>query len=449
MKKLYQCDTAFLWVYVAISEKSGDDIMKHQGLMLPKYRLVWEGIFIGVLSGAVTIFYRWLLGICENGRGELLSFIKTRGEWIFLWFLILAAICWIVSVLLKKEPMISGSGIPQIEGEFHDKLKANPLKVLILKIFGGSLSILSGLSLGREGPSIQLGGMGGLFVSQKLHREGEEKNFLLLCGAAAGLSAAFNAPLAGVLFAIEEVYKKVSPSLLFSVMVSSVCADFLSKLFFGTAPVFHFPLSAQFSLEQYWILIVIGALAGLLGWGYNKTLLFGQKQFQKISKPFFRLLIVFFGAGILALFLPQVLGGGHSMIEWLSEPEFYVSFGVLLLVMKFLFSVMSFASGAPGGIFFPLLVMGAYIGAIMGTFSIELLGWNGELLFQFVVLAMAGYFTAIVHAPITGIILLCEMTGNFGNLLPISLVCIVSYIVTKSVGNKPIYDSLLERMLSK
>ncbi len=423
--------------------------MKHQGLTPPKYRLIWEGVLIGVLSGAVTIFYRWLLGICENGRGELLSFFATGIEKIIFWFFILGGICWIVSVLLKKEPMISGSGIPQIEGEFHEKLKANPVRVLFLKIIGGSLSILGGLSLGREGPSIQLGGMGGLFVSQKLHRDGEEKNFLLLCGAAAGLSAAFNAPLAGVLFAVEEVYKTISPSLLFSVMVSSVSADFLSKLFFGTESVFSFPFTAQIPLEQYWILILLGVLVGLLGFVFNKTLLFGQKQIQKMKNPFIRLLIPFFSAGVLAVFLPQVLGGGHSMIELLCEPEFYLPFGILLLVVKFLFSVLSFGSGAPGGIFFPLLVLGAYIGAITGTLAIEMFGLNPELLFQFVVLAMAGYFTAIVHAPITGIILLCEMTGNFGNLLPISMVCIVSYIVTKSVGNKPIYDSLLERMLKK
>ncbi|MBO5408238.1 MAG: ClC family H(+)/Cl(-) exchange transporter [Clostridia bacterium] len=423
--------------------------MKHQGLTPPRYRLIWEGILIGILSGAVTIFYRWLLGICESGRGNLLSFFTAGIDRMILWFLILVVIAWVVSLLLQKEPMISGSGIPQIEGEFHDKLKANPLRVLCLKMIGGSLSILGGLSLGREGPSIQLGGMGGMFVSNRLHREGEEKNFLLLCGAAAGLSAAFNAPLAGVLFAIEEVYKTISPSLLFSVMVSSVSADYLSKLCFGTNSVFSFPLTAQIPLEHYWILLVVGVVVGLLGFVYNKTLLFTQKQFQKLSKPFFRLLIPFVLAGILGFYFPQVLGGGHNMVELLLEPEFYISFGLGLLLVKFVFSVISFGSGAPGGIFFPLLVLGAYIGAITGTVTIEILGLDSALLYQFVVLAMAGYFTAIVHAPLTGIILLCEMTGSFTNLLPVSLVCIVSYIVTKSVGNKPIYDSLLERMLEK
>ena len=421
--------------------------MKHKTLAPPEYRLIWEGIFIGVLSGGVTIFYRWLLGICESGRGQLISFFGQEIKGLALWFLILVGIAWVVSVLLKKEPMISGSGIPQIEGEFHDKLKQHPIKVLVFKILGGSLSILGGLSLGREGPSIQLGGMGGLLVSDRFRRDGEERRFLLLCGAAAGLSAAFNAPLAGVLFAVEEIYKTVSPSLLFSVMVSSVSADYLSKLFFGAEPVFSFPLTAQIPLEHYWLLILMGILIGILGWGYNKTLLFSQKQFKKIKKPFFRLLIPFLLAGILGICVPEVLGGGHSMIERLLEPQFIISTGILLLVIKFLFSVISFGSGAPGGIFFPLLVLGAYIGTITGSVSIGAFGLNGDMLYQFTVLAMAGYFTAIVHAPLTGIILLCEMTGTFSHILPMCVVCIVSYIVTKRIGNKPIYDSLLERML--
>ena len=423
--------------------------MKHQTLNPPKYRLIWEGIVIGVLSGLVTIFYRWLLGICENGRGKLLSFFGKGIGWMVLWFLILVALAWVVSRLFQKEPMISGSGIPQIEGEFHEKFRQKPLRVLLLKMLGGSLSILGGLSLGREGPSIQLGGMGGLMVADRLHRDGEEKRFLLLCGASAGLSAAFNAPLAGVLFAVEEIYKTISPSLLFSVMVSSVCADFLSKIFFGTKAVFSFPLEAQLPLEQYWMLLLLGVLVGVLGTVYNKSLLFTQKQFQKIKKPFLRLLIPFLIAGVLGFCLPQVLGGGHSMVELLMEPEFVLSFGLLLLLAKFLFSMISFGSGAPGGIFFPLLVLGAYIGVLAGTPLIDGLGLSHEFLSQFAVLAMAGFFTAIVHAPITGIILLCEMTGNFGNILPICLVCIVSYIVTKMLGNKPIYDSLLERMIGK
>ncbi len=423
--------------------------MKHQTLEKPKYRLIWQGILIGIFSGLMAVFYRWLLGVSEDGRNQVLQFLQKTPALMIVWFLLLVAIAWVVSRLLKSEPMISGSGIPQLEGEFHGKFVAKPFKVLALKMIGGALSVFSGLSLGREGPSIQLGAMGGRILSDGFKRDGEEKNFLLLCGASAGLSAAFNAPLAGVLFAVEEVYKTISPSLLFSVMVSSVTADFISKLFFGTGSVFSFPAFSEIPLSCYWLLLLLGLILGVLGLCYNKTLLWTQKQYQKLKYPFLKLLIPFLLAGVLGIMLPLVLGGGHKMVEHLEQPGLLLSSMLILLIAKFLFSMLSFGSGAPGGIFFPLLVLGAYIGAIFATVAISALSLPTDMLFAFVIMAMAGYFTAIVHAPVTGILLLCEMTGSFGNILPMAVVCTVSYLVTHRLANQPIYDSLLERMLKK
>ena len=423
--------------------------MKQENLMSRKKGLIWEGMLIGIFSGGMAAFYRWLLGVCDEERRTLLSFFGQNIWRMLLWMVILIGIVWIVSVLCRKEPMISGSGIPQIEGEFHGKLKANPIRVIAMKLLGGSLSILGGLSLGREGPSVQIGGMGGAFLSDRFRREGEEKQFLLLCGAAAGLSAAFNAPLAGILFAVEEIYKSVSPPFLFSVMISSVAADYLSKICFGTGTVFAFPLLAQIPLQDYWLLLLLGIIVGVFGTVYNKTLLFTKKQYDKIRHPFVRVLIPFLVAGILGFTLPQVLGGGHRMVEMLTQPGWMVSSIAVLLLVKFLFSMLSFGSGAPGGIFFPLLVLGAYIGAIYAQIAIGFWGVDGAALYSLIVMAMAGYFTSIVHAPITGIVLLCEMTGSFQNLLPISFVCTVSYLVTNLMKNQPIYDSLLERILNQ
>ena len=137
------------------------------------------------------------------------------------------------------------------------------------------------------------------------------------------------------------------------------------------------------------------------------------------------------------------------MVEMLTQPGWMVSSIAVLLLVKFLFSMLSFGSGAPGGIFFPLLVLGAYIGAIYAQIAIGFWGVDGAALYSLIVMAMAGYFTSIVHAPITGIVLLCEMTGSFQNLLPISFVCTVSYLVTNLMKNQPIYDSLLERILNQ
>lgn len=409
------------------------------------YRYVWQGALIGLFSGAIAIIYRILLGYAETFRGTLLSSFGYYPLRIGIWLLLLIGIAWIVSIFLKKEPLISGSGIPQVEGEYMGHFFANHWKVLFYKIIGGFLCILGGLSLGREGPSVQLGAMGAKVIYTPLKRDEEENKFLLLCGAAAGLSAAFNAPVAGVLFAIEEVHKKVSPPLLFSVMVASVVADFCSKLVFGGGTVFAFSQLAPIPLEQYWLILIFGVVLGILGSGFNWALLFSQKQFGLVKRPFVRLLITFVLAGILGFTMPQVLGGGHSMMELLTDAKLTVSLIAVFLVIKFLFSVTSFGSGAPGGIFFPLLVQGAYVGALFGS----LCSVQSQTLETFMVLGMAGFFTSIVHAPVTGIILICEMTGDFGNLLPLATVSIVSYFVSNLCKNRPIYDSLLERMLKK
>lgn len=421
--------------------------MNEQISMKKTVYYLWKGLSIGLFAGAISILYRILLGLAESWREKGLEFFQTSWITIVILAILLLSLAGIVRFFLKTEPLIGGSGIPQVEGEYRGKLQSNPGKVLVCKIVGGFLSILGGLSLGREGPSVQLGAMGANLICKPFKTEEEDKDIFLLCGAAAGLSAAFNAPLAGVLFAIEEVHKKVSPKLLFSVMVSSVTADFISKCVFGVSPVFSFPQFAELPLKSYWILLLFGIVLGILGSGFNTALLFAQKQFLRLKDSFWRLAIVFLLSGVLAFVLPQVLGGGHSMIELLSHRQLTLTaIGVLLLV-KFLFSVISFGSGAPGGIFFPLLVQGAYIGAIFASLFVSLGVIEQNVFFAFAVLSMAGFFTSIVHAPLTGIVLICEMTGGFGNLLPITIVCIVSYLTTSVCKNRPIYDSLLERMM--
>ncbi|MDR3073803.1 MAG: chloride channel protein, partial [Deltaproteobacteria bacterium] len=150
----------------------------------------------------------------------------------------------------------------------------------------------------------------------------------------------------------------------------------------------------------------------------------------------------------VGFFFPQALGSGHAL---LNEITLSAAIGLLLLllVVKFLFSLLSFASGAPGGIFFPLLVMGALIGAVFGLIAIRGLGVDEGLFFSFVCLSMTGFFSAIVRAPITGILLLTEMTGSFAHLLPFALVSMTAYIVANAMKNPPVYDALLEAMLRR
>ena len=411
--------------------------------------LTGEGFLVGIVAGIVVLLYRVVLEYAGKGMEWVLGYARTYPVIAGLWFFVLFAMACIVGKLVKYEPMISGSGIPQVEGEMMGKLDQVWWKVLPAKFLGGFLSLFSGLSLGREGPSIQIGAMAGKAVSKALDREKTEEKYLLTCGASAGLAAAFHAPLAGVMFSLEEIHKNFSVSVLISVMTASITADYISSQFMGFDSVFQFDIGLEVEPQYYWHIVILGILLGLLGAFYNKMTLWVQGLYKKNKSlnETTRLLIPFLLAGVLGLVMPEILGSGHHLIDQAASGSMVLPALLFLLAAKFLFSLICFGSGAPGGIFFPLLVLGALIGGAYSTFAAEFLGLDASYISNFVLLAMAGYFTAIVRAPITGIILIFEMTGQVSQMLSMSLVAIVAYLTATAVKSEPIYESLLGNLL--
>ena len=227
--------------------------------------------------------------------------------------------------------------------------------------------------------------------------------------------------------------------------------EFISKNVFGLSPVFDFHLKAALPLVHYWMLILLGILLGLCGAFYNFIMLKGQDLFGAMKKipAKYRIVFPFVVSGIVCYTLPSILAGGHAMISLITGHTLLVSTMLLLLVAKFFFSAFCFGSGAPGGIFFPLLILGAYLGAIYGTLVIQASGIPSYYLVNFITISMAGFFTAIVRAPITGILLIAEMTGTFEHFLSLAVVCIISYLVAHLLKSEPIYESLLGRILAK
>ena len=411
--------------------------------------LITEGLCVGLIGGFIVLLYRVALTFAGNWLIKILSYIKGNPFRCAVWFLILMALAWIVGRLVKWEPMISGSGIPQVEGEVSGRLSQNWKRVLPAKFAGGFLCMLGGLSLGREGPSIQLGAMAGQGISRALGRGKREEKFLMTCGASAGLSAAFHAPLAGMMFAVEEIHKTFSIPILLPVMTASVTADYIASHILGLDPVFHFQITEYLPQNYYWLLILLGILVGVSGVFYNWGMLKAQELYRKIPllKETGRLLIAFLTAGVLGLVMPSVLGSGSGLIASLTKGEMVLGMVVLTLVVKFLFSAVSFGSGAPGGIFFPLLILGALLGAVFAMTGAEFFGLDPVYINNFILLGMTGFFTAIVRAPLTGIILLFEMSGSISQMLSLSIVSVTAYIVATLMRSEPIYDSLLKRIL--
>jgi H+/Cl- antiporter ClcA len=416
-----------------------------------RLKLVFEGMGIGIITGFLVVLYRVMLEKAGLMLTQIYHHLVLKPMLTLLWIGALIIIGYVVGLLVKNEPMISGSGIPQVEGVLLRKLSMNWWKVIIGKFVGGVLVIGSGLSMGREGPSVQLGAAVGQGFSKVLKRIKIEEKYLITSGASAGLAAAFSAPLAGVMFALEEVHKNFSPLVLLSTLSAALSADFVTSEFFGLKPVLNFANLHDFPLKYYILIILLGVVIGVLGGVFNKTLLKTQDLYAKqqwLSKRYW-IIIPLLLSVFLGFYLPQVLGGGHELIASLVKENLTLGFLLTLLIAKFLFTMICYGSGAPGGIFLPLLAMGALIGNVYGVAIVHLFHLDTTYINNFIILAMAGYFTAIVRAPITGTILITEMTGSFTHFLSLAVVSISAYIVADLLGSKPIYESLLEKILRK
>ncbi|WP_458404428.1 ClC family H(+)/Cl(-) exchange transporter [Methanobrevibacter sp.] len=411
------------------------------------FRLTLQGILVGIFAGLMVCLYRFLLAGSETVLRDYLSMIHENVLYIVLFFISLAVMGFLIDWIIKWENDSSGSGIPQVYAEVKGHMEANWAKVLVSKIVAGVITALGGLSLGPEGPSVQIGGMAGKGVAKLFNGSKTDELRLILVGSAVGITAAFNAPLAGVLFVFEEINHGFDKTLVFIALVSAIVSDFISKAIFGQATILSFPIY-NIPLESYWILVVLGILIGFLGYVYNVGMMKSSDIVSRLEIPsWLKFVLVFMVSGVVALTIPEISDGGHFMMDMLDLAIPSLGVLVLLLVLKYLFSMFSFSSGAPGGIFLPILVLGAYIGAVFGSVAVPVLGLEHDLIYKFIVVSMAGFFAATVRSPITGIVLLAEMSGSTESLVAMIIVSLIAYVIPTLLGNEPIYESLYDRLL--
>ena len=250
---------------------------------------------------------------------------------------------------------------------------------------------------------------------------------------------------------LEELHKNFNKYVVIGGMMSGITADITSKLFFGTSPVFSLGELERLPARQSFWLLFLGAALGLLAVLFNKCIIFGSNNYEKVFRlpEIFKGVPAFILTGIIALTLPVLLGGGHSLIDGLAVSGYGIGFLLLLLVVKFLFTQFCFASKSPGGIFLPLLSIGAVVGAVYSLVLTRYFGVDGRFMSFFIAVSLAGFFGAVTKAPITGIILVCEMTGNFNQFLYLAVVSIAAFIVTEVCHCGPVYEMLLQNTLAK
>ena len=416
-----------------------------------------EGVGVGIAAGLSVGAFRYLLavsGAFRQGLCEAVSIAAAQGRWLWpiLYMSAFFIIAWLLAKIVAREPMCTGSGIPQVKGVLMGKMSMSWASVLVAKIAGGVLAIGAGMSLGREGPSVQLGacaGQGIGHLSQSFHR-GLEARTLLVAGAGAGLAAAFNAPLAGVIFGLEELQRTFSAAALLVSITAAVTATAVTGLFFGSSPVFSLGYLLPMPLDMLGWLAGLGLFVGTLGRMFNPSLLWAQDFYERLGlKGMYKPLLPLLLAACLGFVLPEILGGGSHLVDALAVESYSLAFLCLLFAGKFLFTMLCFGSGVPGGIFLPMLVLGALGGAIFGNLLAGAGLFPAMYLPDMIVFGMAAYFAVVAKSPVTGSVLIMEMTGSFQHMLALLIVSLSAYAVSDLTGGRPVYVQLLGRMLRK
>lgn len=406
--------------------------------------LALNSILVGLAAGLVVSCYRWLIPVIGSrvsaafdwGRESFLS-----GAAVVLGMLAAGAAA---SAMVRREPMIGGSGIPQVAGTMSGHFKMNWLRVLVYKFLGGLITLGGGLTLGREGPSVQIGASVAQGYCKATERTRSEERYLIAGGAAAGLAAAFNAPISGLLFALEEVHRSFSSLAMVSALSAALASNFVSGMILGVKPVLDIPKLPQMRPEIYWLIILLGITIGLSGVLFNFLIVKGKALYAKLPIPaFLKPMIPFLLTALAVLWQPSLFGAGDHFIflpngQNLPPQELLLIYGVKLILL-----LTAFCSGLPGGIFFPLLILGSLVGNCFGSICAGAGLIEADWIIVFSVIAMSGHFAAIVRSPITGIMLMVEMTGSFSYLLPLGLVALLSYFTAELCRSEPIYESLL------
>lgn len=418
-------------------------------------RLLLEGLAVGLGAGISISVFRYLLAGSEILRPVIYHNLREaladgQWQWLALYILSFIIIAYLLKLIVAREPMCTGSGIPQIKGILQGDMSMRWFSVLWSKIIGGVLAIGAGMSLGREGPSVQIGACVGQGLSQTSRRTGFESRILMTAGAGAGLAAAFNAPLAGVIFGLEEMQKTISPALLLTGITASITAATVTEVVFGMSPVFSMGYLLPLPLNLFDVLVVAGIVIGLLGRLFNIALAYSLNTYSRLGLSGMKKhLVPLVLAGILGFVLPEILGGGNLLVDSLVVTDYTIGFLCLLFVGKFLFTMICFGSGVPGGIFLPMLVLGAAGGAVLAKLLV-LAGLLPAMYYaDIIVFGMAAYFSSVVKSPVTGSILILEMTGSFQHMLALLVVSLTAYVISDLTGGRPVYDELLDRALGK
>lgn len=424
-------------------------------------------ILTGVFTGVILTFYNILISYGEDFSTSVYTAVFEHPAFVPLLFLALAAGAILIGTLVKFVPMIRGSGIPQIEGAARGKIAFNWYKTLCAMFAASLACVCLGLSAGAEGPSLEMGGCVGEAVGKTFKRSQMTRRLQIASGSSAGLAVAFNAPVTGMIFALEEAFRSFSAQVFICSAVSVACALVVRNLIrtaLGLTVTFAFEgfTFNAFSVGELGYVLLAVIVCALLGVAMYYGVMGTKKFFSKITffKGVGKFLIPFLAAGCIGLVSVYAMGGGHSFIDALAtggtgEYSITCIFGlgvlatiIIVTLLRFIAIIINMGSGVPCGSFIPMLAVGAGAGAIMAMLCNKM-GMDPALNDYLAVICMAAFFTAIVKAPITGIIMCFELTGQFTNFLPVLIGVAVGYLIGELCRTQPIYEKCLDMFIEE
>lgn len=416
------------------------------------FKLLVLAFFTGILSGVLSSFFRKILTWSSTFRFDIIKDYLPNSDFkIPLLALITIIAIYIALVLVKKiAPEAGGSGVQEIEGALDNLRPIRWKRVIPVKFFASIFSLGSGLLLGREGPTIQMGANVGKMVKDLAKEPDEKNNPLISTGAAAGLASAFNAPFSGIVFVIEEMnaHFKFNFYSVASIMIGASTADAVVRFLLGSGSIIKMQVYSFSNLTLLWYFALLGAIIGIIGLLFNKTLLFSVATMKKLApRPIYVAIVLGVIISFAGNYSSDMIEAGYKTIYKALDESFTLQFLLLLLVVRIILSIFSYSSGVPGGIFAPLLTLGVIAGMVFGIVAQSIAPNTISDPGIFAVAGMAAIFASTVRAPITGLALAVEMTSNYELILPLILTSLFAAVTTTMLGNKPIYASLLHMIL--
>lgn len=349
---------------------------------------------------------------------------------------------WLVQ---RLAPEAAGSGIPQVKASLANVPIKLSWRVALIKLLSAIIALGSGITLGRQGPTVQVGAGLAAGMSRTFPTSPEHRRQMIAAGAGAGLSAAFNAPIAGVLFIIEELLQDLSGLTLGTAIIACFIGGVISRLLGGGSLQLNLELmdySSQFSLQEIPIFLLLGVLAGLLGAVFNHGLIFSIKTYRRLHISLsLRVALAGLISGLIVALLPEYYRDNAGLREYMIASQPNLLLAIITFISQFILTLIAFGSGAPGGLFAPSLILGSCLGHIVGVCEFQLWGFGSPT--TYALAGMGGFFSAVSKVPITAIVIIFEMTTDFNLVLPLMIVSVTSYLVADQVLPGSLYEKLL------